>query len=209
MKEYNKIETVFNRDENGSKKLIDNSFRSEVVEYLKDNQWIFTEKIDGTNIRVYWDGHKVQFSGRTDNSQIPSKLLNKLLELFGGDINEELFEQKFGNSEVMLCGEGFGGNIQGNLGYKDDFDFILFDILINNVVLDKDSCVDIAKYFNTSYVPIVFEGTIKEAVDYIKTSPKSTIGNANMEGLVGKPKIELFNKKGDRVIVKIKVKDFI
>ena len=115
MKEYEKIETVFKRDDSGTKKLIDGEYRNEVVDYLKDNKWIFTEKIDGTNIRIFWDGHKVQFGGRTENSQIPTKLLARLDELFKGTINEELFEQKFGSTEVILFGEGFGGNIQGNL----------------------------------------------------------------------------------------------
>lgn len=27
-------------------------------DYLKDNTWIFTEKVDGTNIRIMWDGGK-------------------------------------------------------------------------------------------------------------------------------------------------------
>lgn len=209
MKEYNKIETVFKRDELGTKKLIEGDFRSKEVEYLKDNQWIFTEKIDGTNIRVYWNGHKVIFSGRTDNSQIPSKLVEKLNELFSGNTNEELFEQKFGDKEVIFYGEGFGGNIQGNLGYKEEFDFILFDVCINNTILDKDSCIDLAKSFGINYVPVVFEGTIQEAIDYVKTEPKSKIGSAKMEGLVGRPQTELFDKLGNRIIVKIKVRDFV
>ena len=43
----------------GSKDLIVGDFRNETVEYLKDNKWVFTHKIDGTNVRVFWDGHKV------------------------------------------------------------------------------------------------------------------------------------------------------
>ena len=52
MKEYNKIETLFNRDLEGSKKLIFGSYRNETVEFLKDCQWQFTEKNDGTNIDI-------------------------------------------------------------------------------------------------------------------------------------------------------------
>ena len=52
MVEYNKIETVFNRDTTGTKKLIRGDWRNEAVEYLKDSKWQFTEKFDGTNIRV-------------------------------------------------------------------------------------------------------------------------------------------------------------
>ena len=33
--------------------------------------------------------------------------MKRLIELFGGSINEELFEQKFGDMPVMLVGEGY------------------------------------------------------------------------------------------------------
>lgn len=36
MKEYLKIETPFERDMNGSKKLIEGKWRNETVEFLKD-----------------------------------------------------------------------------------------------------------------------------------------------------------------------------
>ena len=91
LKEYEKIETLYVRDDN-TKKLLEGSFRNETVELLKNIQWEFTEKIDGTNIRIYWDGHKVQYFGRTDKAQIPSMLMNRLVELFGGNVNEEMFE---------------------------------------------------------------------------------------------------------------------
>ena len=41
---------------------------------------------------------------------------------------------------------------------------------------------------------------------YVQAMPKSTIGTADMEGLVGRPAVELKDNKG-RVIVKIKVRD--
>ena len=111
MREYEKIETIFVRDEK-TKKLNENVYRNETVKFLKDIDWEFTEKIDGTNIRIVWDGHKVSYYGRTDKAQIPSQLMNRLIELFGGDVNEEMFEQKFGEKNVMLIGEGYGAKIQ-------------------------------------------------------------------------------------------------
>ncbi len=74
MNEYHKIETLFVRDMEGTKKLIEGEYRHPLVEYLKDNIWIFTEKVDGTNVRVHWDGHTVVFGGRTDNAQMPTVL---------------------------------------------------------------------------------------------------------------------------------------
>ena len=124
MEEYHKIQTLFKRDEK-TKKLIEGEFTDKTVEFIKDLKWQFTEKIDGTNIRIMWDGHKVAFGGRTDKAQIPVGLMNRLVELFGGETNEQLFEQKFGETEVMLCGEGYGEKIQNGGLYRKGQDFIL------------------------------------------------------------------------------------
>ena len=208
MKEYEKIETIFARDEK-TKKLNENIYRNETVEFLKDIDWEFTEKIDGTNIRIYWDGHKVSYFGRTDKAQIPSQLMNRLIELFGGNINEEMFEQKFGATPVMLIGEGYGAKIQKCGGdYRQDNNFILFDVCINNKYLSRDNVNDIANYFEIGSVPVIFSGNLQKGIDFVKTKPNSTIGTAKMEGLVARPKVELYDKNGNRLIVKIKVCDF-
>jgi len=207
MKEYHKIKNIFKRDEK-TKKLIENRFADPTIEFLKDLPWEFTEKIDGTNIRVGWDGHRVNFYGRTDNAQIPVRLMNRLLELFGGDANEQLFEQKFGNKPVMLIGEGYGAGIQKGGAYSREQEFVLFDVLIDDMYLMRDSVFDIATYFGVPAVPVVVVGTIQEGVDYVKSSPMSLIGTAMSEGLVGRPKFELLDRRGERVIVKIRVCDF-
>ncbi len=211
MTEYTKINTIFERDMEGSKKLIEGKFRDEAVEYLKDNTWVFTEKIDGTNIGVVWDGHTITFQGRTEKAQIPAKLVNRLKELFDSNEVEELFEQKFGETNVILFGEGFGAGIQRGGNYLPDcVDFILFDVYLpnKNLWLKRDAIEEIAKAFNIRVVPIILEGTIDEAVAYVKEKHQSTIGTAPMEGLVGKPKVDMLSRMGDRLIVKIKVCDF-
>lgn len=210
MKEYTKIETVFERDMEGTKKLIEGKFRNETVAYLKDNEWICTEKIDGTNIGVIWDGHKVSYQGRTERAQVPTHLMNRLIELFGGNINEELFEQKFGEMQVILFGEGYGAKIQNGGKYRSDVSFILFDVYLpeQNLWLKRDAIEDIAKAFGIEAVPIVLKGTLQQAVDYVKSKPKSTIGEADLEGLVCRPAIDLLDRMGKRVIVKVKVADF-
>ena len=209
--DYTKIETPYERDMDGSKKLLEGQWRNETVEYLKNNSWYCTEKIDGTNIGVIWDGHRVSFQGRQENSQIPAKLVNRLNEMFGGNVNEELFEQKFGEMNIILFGEGYGATIQkGGGNYRSDVSFILFDAYIpdQNLWLKRESVEDIAKSFGIDIVPIVLKGTLQDAIDYVKTKPVSTIGTANMEGLVCKPDAEMLDRRGKRVIVKVKVRDF-
>lgn len=210
MIEYTKIETLFNRDTEGTKKLIEGSWRNETVEFLKDCQWECTEKIDGTNISICWDGHKVTFNGRTERASIPAHLMNKLIEMFGGDVNEQMFEQKFGEMQVILYGEGYGVKIQNGGLYRPDVSFILFDIYLpeQGIWLKHESVEDIAKAFGIDVVPVVLTGTIQEAINYIKEKPMSTIGTAPMEGLVCRPAVELYDRMRRRIIVKVKAKDF-
>lgn len=212
MKTYHKIETIYQRDMNGTKKLIEGVFRDKTVEFLNSCgiQWQFTEKVDGTNIRVHWDGHAVEFAGRTDKAQIPQKLLEKLNAVFGSPEAEELFEQKFGETVVVLYGEGYGAGIQKGGLYRPDVSFILFDVQIGDVFLVRESVADIAKCFGVDVVPVVFNGTIDKGVAYVKTKPHSMLGTreAKMEGLVGRPLVELRDRLGKRVIIKIKACDF-
>lgn len=210
MKEYHKIETVFERDEK-TKQLIVGKFRNPMVEFLKNCDWEFTEKVDGTNIRVYWDGHKVTFGGRTDKAEIPKHLLEKLEQLFGGYVNEEIFEQRFGDKEVILFGEGYGTKIQGcGSQYRDDVDFILFDVMICGYWQPRIAVEEIAKYFNIDVCPILLTGTIQEGVEYVMNNRQSVVAKngAELEGVVGRPKIEMQDRAGNRVIVKIKHRDF-
>ena len=210
MQEYHKIDTVFERDVNGSKMLIEGAFRNETVEFLKDVTWQFTEKIDGTNIRILWDGHSFIFGGRTERASIPSHLVNRLNDIFNNDIMEEMFEQMFGEKEVILFGEGYGSKIQkvGSL-YREDVDFILFDIMVNGMYLSRLNVESIANSLGIDIVPIVLEGSISDAVEFVKTHPNSTIGQAPMEGVVGRPKVEVRDRQGNRLIVKIKYRDFV
>lgn len=210
MTEYHKIETLFERDMEGTKKLIEGKFRNECVEFLAPCQWTFTEKVDGTNVRVIWDGHKVTFGGRTDNAQMPMPLMERLGELFGGNTNEELFEQKFSDTKVVFYGEGYGGKIQSGSLYKETQDFILFDVKVGDTWLKREDVENIAEVFGLDIVPVILVGTIQEAVDYVKTRPMSPIGNRKeSEGLVGVPNARLTDFRGNRIIVKIKAEDFV
>ena len=215
MRTYEKIETIYARDVEGTKKLLPGIYRNKTVEFLKDIQWVWTEKVDGTNIRVFWDGHAVTFGGRTDRAQIPAPLVNRLNELFGGEENAQLFEQTFGEKEVILFGEGYGNGIQaaGRFYNQKGVDFILFDVLIGDNYQERDWVCETAKLFGVRAVPIVGVGTLDEAVNYVRSKPISTLGDPSMddfemEGIVCRPECELRDRRGDRLIIKIKGRDF-
>lgn len=208
---YHKIECPFERSLEGSKELLWNHYRNSAVEYLRNNTWVFTEKVDGTNIRIFWDGYNIEFFGRKENSIIPEFLKEQLNQMFLTDEVEQLFEQQFGNKEVILFGEGYGNKIQ-DVGskYRKDNSFILFDVMVNGNYQPRDVVENIAKMFDIDIVPIVIEGTIYDAIEYVMSHPKSIISKEDvyMEGLVGHPLIELKDRCGNRVITKIKWKDF-
>jgi len=82
MKEYHKIQTLFKRDpDNNFKTLIDGDYAIPEFDFLQSTLWIFTEKVDGTNIRVHWDGVDIRYGGRTESTQISTSLLNKMLDI--------------------------------------------------------------------------------------------------------------------------------
>lgn len=208
MKEYPKIETIFSRDTEGTKKLIFGTYQNETVKYLRFNNWQFTEKIDGTNIGVEWDGHAVSFHGRTERAQIPKHLLEYLEKTFLTTEAEELFEQTYGDKNVILYGEGYGAKIQNGGNYRSDVSFILFDVLIGDNWQEREWVEKTAKMFGIDVVPVVFVGSLEEGIDYVMEHHPSTIGTAMMEGIVGRPMVEMRDRLGKRIIVKIKWEDF-
>ena len=208
MIEYVKIPNVFRRETFGKNKLIDGEYSLPELEYLKDNLWEFTEKVDGTTIRIVWDGYRVSFFGRTDKADIPKHLMAKLEELFGGESKEEIFEQTFGNKEVILFAEGFGEKIQKGGGLYGPVNFILFDVYIGGYWLDRNSVADIAHKFGVQRVPSLFVGNLDAGVKFIKTHPLSVLRDAEMEGIVGRPIVQMFSRTGQRIMVKIKCRDF-
>lgn len=213
MYKYTKIDTPFKRDMDGTKKLIEGDFRSEAVDYLSRNQWFFSEKVDGCCLGIYWDGYRVNYQGRTERANIPTHLMNRLIEIFGTNEAEEMFEQMFGEKEVVLFGEGYGAKIQKGGGnyIPDGCDFILFDVYIpsSDTWLQWNDIMSVANAFNIKHVPLVMTGTIQDAIDYVKTKPVSRINhNHEMEGLVGKPLVDFYDRNHKRVMVKIKARDF-
>lgn len=216
MKQYHKINTIFKRDMANHGKIMENVYSDPEFEYLKDNVWVFTEKIDGTNIRIMWNGVDVTFGGKTDDAQMPVFLLYKLQELFESTVKKQIFKESFNSPEgeppqVCLYGEGYGAKIQKGGGnyIKDGVDFVLFDVKIGDMWLNRPDVEDIAKDFGLMVAPILGEGTLAQAVEMTKKGFNSQWGEFISEGLVLRPKVELKTRRGHRIITKIKHKDFL
>jgi len=210
---YHKILSLFKRNMAGDKKFIIGDWSTPELKYLKDNQWVFTEKIDGTNIRIMWDGKEVVFGGRSDNAQLPVPLTMKLDELFKRMEPRQKFAEIFPlepELDVIFYGEGYGAKIQKGGGnyIPDGVDFVLFDVAINGLYLERHNVEDIANKFGIKIVPIIGHGTLEEAIEMTKKGFKSQWGDFTAEGIVARPKTEMRTRRGDRIITKVKYRDF-
>lgn len=207
MKEYHKIQTVYLRDpDNHYKTLLEGQFAKPEFEYLKDNIWTFTEKVDGMNIRIIRDNEgTVEFRGKTDKAEIPKWLFQTLGELFG----VRSFSR---HSLPALClyGEGYGAKIQkgGESYIPNGQGFILFDVWVDGIWLDRHNVEDIAQKLNIKTVPIIGTGTLLEGIELVRHGFDSQLRNIPPEGIVMRPEVELLNRRSERVITKLKAKDF-
>jgi len=170
--EYHKIQTVYKRDpETKFKTLLEGDYSLPELEYLKDNSWVFTEKVDGTNIRINCWGedreYAVTFGGKTDNAQIPAFLVTQLERLFHYSKIREAIADSFPDGAV-LYGEGYGPKIQkGGGNYRDDQSFVLFDVKVGEWWLQRKDVEAIAEKLMIDVVPIVGTGTLLEMVDIV------------------------------------------
>ena len=210
MREYCKIHSLYKRSPNG-KEMLFGQYSLPEFEYLKNNQWVFTEKIDGTNIRIAWDAdtQQVQFGGRTDNASIPAPLISRLNELFNTTEAKEKFKSKF-TVPVTLYGEGYGAKIQksGGLYKPDGQDFVLFDVMIGENFLPQHDVFGLAALFEIKQAPVVGIGTLSDLENKVNGHFVSAWGDFNAEGIVARPAIELRTRNGSRVITKLKIRDF-
>ncbi len=200
--EYHKIETLYERGDNFKIKpeLI---LKNRVYGIIKT--WHWTEKIDGTNVRAIWKDGKLSFNGKTDNAQMPGDLIKWLYE----HVKPEAMADIFQGTNAVVYGEGYGAGIQKGGLYSSTKKFIGFDVLVEDKWwLSREDTNDVLIKLGLDSVPYLGEMTLEEATAKVKQGFPSAIGTAQAEGMVGRPIETLFDKKGHRLIVKLKTKDF-
>ena len=200
--EYHKIQSIYKRDEKG--RFIVGAYPLPEIEYLAGLQWEWTEKVDGTNIRLQIENGACRIGGKTDNAQIPAPLIESIQAMsFHSKLAEVL------PAGGILYGEGYGGSIQkAGATYGNPQRFVLFDVRVGDWWLLPDDVRDVGAKLEIPVVPTVGRGTLHEAEAVVKAGLRSTWGDFEAEGLVCRPLVPLFGRRGDRVIVKIKGKDY-
>jgi hypothetical protein len=206
--EYHKIDTLFERDK--ATFVVDPARLKQPV-LATISEWDVTEKIDGTNIRVMLslDG-EVTFGGRSNAAQIPGDLVQCLMRTFPAGLVKSVL-WKDSPVEAVLYGEGYGPGIQKGGGlYRKDKAFILFDVLVGGKWwLEREDVEQIARSIGVEVVPYLGRRSLAEVVSLVSNPFPSALGTAMAEGVVARPIQTLFDRRGERLIIKLKTKDFL
>jgi hypothetical protein len=216
MSEYHKIETLYERDEKTHKLKRPLVLKNRVYGIV--DPWVFTEKIHGTNIRCRWHQGKVTFGGKTDNASINAQLVKWLYENVTADKFRSTFPDHLDDTiPIVLYGEGYGAGIEkGGGDYSPEKKLILFDVLVYDEDgwgwwLSDENVRDVGEKMGLDVVPHIGVLTLAAATELVQVGFPSKIGivtSKQAEGVVGRPAEALFDKKGHRLIVKLKTADF-
>ena len=194
----------------------DEIYRSEELSYLNSCTWTTKRKVDGENIRIYWDGEQALWNGKTNKFNCNADFQQYMNDTF----IEEIFEERFGHDkEVYIYGEKMGPKTQGNELGLDKDELVIFDVEINGTFVKPDVVDYIARYFNARTVgdfmnesgnrstgrAAEYYGlfTLDECIDRVVNGEYQ-----DWEGIVCSPVTNIKDHNGHRIIVKIKNKDY-
>ena len=181
----------------------------------------------------------VSIKGKTDNAQIPPHLDKYMKETFTDDkvfaalgIKEYIPREEWAEhgwcvskedptpmyekipEKYTLYGEGYGMKIQkgGGRYISNSVSFIGFDVKVNDTYLLRDNAMSVFEKLGADTVPYFGQMTIDEAIEKVREGFVSEISEDRTlmaEGLVLSSPLGLKNRRGERLIVKIKYADFI
>ncbi len=226
--EYPKIDTLFIRDEKFKVTQVLKDPATEII-----GRWLVTEKVDGTNLRIVFTpaddrpdcgdcgmglpcphtwGH-VDIFTRTDAGQIPKFLRAKLEELFPVEKFYTAFPDNPFKRIVLYIQKG-GGNYR-----PDDTNFRVFDVLVTSKTgkswwLNWTDVQDVALRLGVSTVPVLGVLGIDTIVSEVRGGIKSIVAGQDSgtafqsEGIVARTDPYLLNQHGQRIVFKLKTKDF-
>lgn len=180
--------------------------------------WDVEEKIDGTNIRIFFKNGTVSFGGRTKDAKLQPHLLEYLQNHFTPELLSQTFPQKEGDSlaNIILFGEGYGPKIQHGHFYSKTPGFCLFDVKIGPWWLEKNVVRhEISEKLGISSPPcLLTKATEEQIIDFVKEKHFSRFALNDpkreyiMEGVMCRPQPLILFRNGDPIMFKLKCKEF-
>lgn len=205
---YHKINAPFKRDDAG-KPMHESPSRVEFHD-LRDHLWHGWEKLDGMNIRIIKEDGELRYAGKTDRAVLPAGLVEHLDEEWA-DLADFLLDD--GDT---LYGEGLGPKIQKGGGYCKSPRFIPFDLqrasgiwedrLILQETIELELGMPFASYLGTHSLS-TWENFCREGT-FAETAVPGADPDKVSEGYILVPVGNLRNRFGERIITKVKFRDY-
>ena len=186
-------------------------FLYHVLETLQtDTQFYITEKIHGANFAIYISQDEIKFASRNEflgdkKFYNYKELVSKYQDCF--DIIQQAVQK---DEYYIIYGEIFGGSIQKECYYKDQQDFVCFDIATvkDGIVkfLDMSECIKRCSLLCLPYLPILFSGNLDECLKYDNTfiTTLNLEKGTECEGVIIRPDKDCYISSGSRIILKSK-----
>lgn len=213
--EYPKLKNLHKRDP-ADNKVID-EFTDEIFspELLGNAGWTWREKMDGTNLRIIWDGHRAEYRGRTDRAQFSNGQTVFLDEKIKSPAFEELLEQTFGNTEAALYAELIGNKIQGNPHKIVGYEIRVYDAFVAGWWLLPASVDELANDLGLGSAEIIVVAPIGHMHQVMKNVAaqseffeEETIESDYLEGIVGTAPGGVLHRSGTILRVKLKLENY-
>ena len=172
----------------------------------------------------------VYCKGKTDNANIHPNLMKHLTDNYPAEKvlaslglkkfipKEEFADHKWQSYQDIpktytIYGEGYGAKIQkaGGNYLSHGNGFAVFDVKVDDLYLLTKDRDEIAEKLGAPVVPYIGNMTLDAAIAYVREGFKSRIAENKdfmAEGLVIRTDIGLRNRRGERIITKLKTCDF-
>lgn len=210
--EYPKIETLFDRDSRFRVML----GHLRMPEFALPSQWLITEKIDGTNVRIILDRTgSVSYHGRTLQVQLHSHLLDILRSSLPSERVRSAFDPE---TDAIIFGEGYGQKIQSGGLYRNDPSIRIFDVVVFGQSgkvwwLNWENVEDVARKLGVLTVPVIARScSLGDAITLVwghsLVAAEDSRQKSDREGIVARTDPLLFTRAGARLMWKLKIRDF-
>lgn len=204
---YNpKLLTLFKR---GAYFKVDTLYYSTPEFALIDN-WLVTEKIDGTSVILSLSKTGGGYYGRTPKSQFnvnQTKFMESETDRLLGKVWPIL--STYGLDSIDVYAELVGPDVQGNPYALDEHRLYVFDMRAGGYWLNTGSVYPNCDVLDVRRPSVLDNMTTDEVIFLVRGGFQSTINPGVLsEGVVARTDPLLYNNRGDRVMFKLKHKDF-